>query len=94
MPKRSFWTIIGYSAGVASSMAVRRKLRRAVVRYSPAGLGKNVGKNLSAKGSDAVDRARQFTIDLRTAATDGRRAMREREAELDDEFSLPRNHLR
>lgn len=90
MPKRTFWTIIGYSAGVASSMAVRRRLRRAVVRYSPG----DVGRNLSAKGADAVDRARQFTVDLRTAAGDGRRAMREREAELDDEFSLPRNHLR
>lgn len=82
MPKRSFWTAVGYSAGIATSVAVQRRIKRTVRRYAPAELAASV----AAKRDGLVDRARQVTIDLRGAASEGRRAMRESRDDLEREF--------
>ena len=83
MPKRAFWTGVGYGAGVASTVMVKRKVRRTVNRYAPS----EVRNAVSARGADVVDRAKRVTTELRAAADEGIRAMRDRRRELDDEFT-------
>lgn len=85
MPKRAFWTVVGYGAGVASTVMVKRKVRRTVNRYAPSEMRNTV----SARGADVVDRAKRVTNEIRAAADEGIRAMRERRRELDGEFALP-----
>ena len=85
MPKRAFWTVVGYGAGVASTVMVKRRVRRTVNRYAPS----EVRSAVSARGTDVVDRAKRVTTEIRAAADEGLRAMRVRRQELDDEFALP-----
>jgi hypothetical protein len=85
MPKRAFWTVVGYGAGVASTVLVKRKVRRTVNRYAPS----EVRNAVTARGADVVDRAKRVTTELRAAADEGIRAMRDRRRELDDELALP-----
>jgi hypothetical protein len=83
MPKRAFWTVVGYGAGVASTVMVKRKVRRTVNRYAPSEMRHAV----TARSADVVDRAKRVTTELRAAADEGIRAMRDRRRELDDEFA-------
>ena len=85
MPKRAFWTVVGYGAGVASTVMVKRKVRRTVNRYAPSEMRNSV----TARGADVVDRAKRVTTEIRAAADEGLRAMRDRRRELDGEFALP-----
>jgi hypothetical protein len=85
MPKRAFWTVVGYGAGVASTVMVKRKVRRTVNRYAPSEMRHAV----SNRSADVVDRAKRVTTELRAAADEGIRAMRDRRRELDDEFTPP-----
>jgi hypothetical protein len=85
MPRRVFWTAVGYGAGIASTVMVKRRVRRTVNRYAPS----EVRSVVSARGSDVVDRAKRVSTEIRAAADEGLRAMRVRRRELDDEFALP-----
>lgn len=85
MPKRAFWTVVGYGAGIASTVMVKRKVRRTVNRYAPSEMRNTV----SARGADVVDRAKRVSSEIRAAADEGIRAMRDRRRELDGEFVLP-----
>ena len=85
MPKRAFWTAVGYGAGIASTVMVKRRVRRTVNRYAPS----EVRNVVSARSSDVVDRAKRVSTEIRAAADEGLRAMRVRRRELDEEFALP-----
>jgi hypothetical protein len=64
MFKRVRWTAIGYVAGLGTSYAVARKVKREMAKLGP----QHVGQQVSGR--------------VRAAVTDGREAMRSREAEL------------
>ncbi len=71
MPKRSFWFVTGTAAGLGTSVWVQRRVRTAVERYVP--------EKVQARAADA---ARKVGPAVRDAVTEGRGAMREREAEM------------
>ncbi len=71
MLKRAFWFSTGAAVGLGSSVWAGRKVKRAANRLMPAEVQREVG-----------DRARRVGRDVKAAATEGRTAMREREAEL------------
>jgi hypothetical protein len=73
MPRRVRWFGAGAAVGVGASVWAQRKLRAAAARYRPRGLVDTAG-----------GRARALPGDVRAALRDGRRAMRQREAELRD----------
>jgi hypothetical protein len=85
MPKRLFWTSVGYGAGIATSLYVQRRVRRAVVRVVPEDVRRSVG----AKGGELSERARDLGTTIRLAAREGRIVMRETEQALRDEHPLP-----
>ena len=86
MPKRTFWTTVGYGAGIASSVYVQRRVRRAVRRVAPAELREVVG----ARSSAIVDRARTVSDTVAGAVREGRAAMRETETDLRSQYTPPR----
>jgi hypothetical protein len=69
--RRLFWLVVGAGFGFGLSFWVFRSMRGAVDRYRP-----------ERVTSDLADAVRSFGSDLRSAAADGRAAMRDREAEL------------
>jgi hypothetical protein len=69
--RRLVWFTSGATAGVGGAMWVRRRLRHSVRRYAP--------ERLQA---EATASARRLGSGVRDAVAEGRRAMREREAEL------------
>jgi hypothetical protein len=69
--KRLFWLVIGVGFGFGVSFWLMRFVRETVDRYSPEHVSKELG-----------DALRSFGQDLREAVSEGRHAMREREAEL------------
>ncbi|MGI9033338.1 MAG: hypothetical protein ACR2HY_06595 [Acidimicrobiales bacterium] len=71
MFRRLFWLATGMAAGVGSSFWVARRVRQTVSRYSP--------PQVASRGSRAV---RRFCDDVGAAVADGRRAMRQAEADL------------
>lgn len=71
MPKRTFWFVTGTAAGLGSSLWVQRRVRTAVERYVP--------ETLQERAADA---ARRVGPAVRDAVTEGRDAMRAREAEM------------
>jgi hypothetical protein len=75
--KRIRWIGAGAAIGAGSVVWLQRKLRLVAEKYGPEG-----------RVAGAVDRAMSFPADVRDAFTEGRAAMREREAEL------TRTHLR
>src|SRR5688500_14901390 len=85
MPKRALWTVAGYGAGVASTVMVKRRVRRTAQRDAPA----EVRSRVSDRGAAGVARPKRGTTEIRAAADEGLRAMRIRRQELDDEFVLP-----
>jgi hypothetical protein len=70
IPKRTFWATVGYGAGIASSIYVRRRVRRAI----------------GPTGADAVQRVRSTARGVKVAVSEGRAAMRETERELRREY--------
>ncbi len=85
MPKRTFWTTVGYGAGLASSIYVQRRVRKAVRRVAPPEVRDVVG----ARGSAIVDRARSVGDNVVGAVREGRAAMRATEDELRAEYTRP-----
>jgi hypothetical protein len=71
IPKRVFWLTVGYGAGLGTSWYAARKVKAAARRYAPEQLG--------GRFTDTVT---GISRDVRAAVTEGRTAMREREAEL------------
>ncbi len=71
IPKRVFWLGVGYGAGLGTSWYATRKVKAAARRYTPEGL--------SGKVTDTVT---GISRDMKAAVTEGRSAIREREAEL------------
>ena len=76
MFKRLFWLAIGTGLGFGLSFWLARFVRTTVERYTP----ERVSGDLSAA-------LRRLGDELRAAATEGRQAMREREAELRESLS-------
>jgi hypothetical protein len=77
--KRLFWLFVGVGFGFGLSFWLTRAVRRTVERYSPEAVADNLADALRAFGSD-----------LRAAVSEGREAMREKEAELRAELAPPR----
>lgn len=71
MFRRLFWLIMGAGFGFGVSFWMMRFVRETAARYTP--------ERVSA---DLADSIRSLGGDLRAAVTEGREAMREREAEL------------
>jgi hypothetical protein len=71
IPKRVFWLAVGYGAGIGTSFYATRKVKAAARRYTPEGLGDRLSDTVTG-----------ISRDVRAAVTEGRTAMREREAEL------------
>jgi hypothetical protein len=71
IPKRVFWLGVGYTAGIGTSWYAARKVKEAARRYTPEGLQTRV-----------TDTVTGLSRDVKAAVTEGRSAMREREAEL------------
>ncbi len=71
IPKRVFWLTVGYTAGIGSSFYAARKAKAVARRYTPEGLSGRV-----------TDTVTGISRDVKAAVTEGRSAMREREAEL------------
>lgn len=71
MFKRLLWLLIGVGFGFGVSFWLMRFLRSTVERYTPERLSDDLASALRGLGSD-----------LREAVSEGREAMREREAEL------------
>ena len=71
IPKRVFWLGVGYGAGLGTSWYAARKVKAAARRYTPEGLSDKV-----------TDTVTGISRDVKAAVTEGRSAMREREAEL------------
>jgi hypothetical protein len=69
--KRLLWLVVGAAFGFGVSFWVMRFVRSAVDRWSP--------ERVSA---DLAGALRQFGTDLRTAVSEGRSAMHEREEEI------------
>ena len=71
MFKRLFWLTIGLTIGFGTSYWTVRYVRRTIERYTPERLA-----------GDATRIVRTLASDVRSAAEEGREAMRKREAEL------------
>ena len=66
-----FWLTVGYGAGLGTSCYAARKVKAAARRYTPEGLGERVSDTVTG-----------ISGNVKAAVTEGRTAMREREAEL------------
>ena len=75
MFKRLFWLMVGIGFGFGISFWVTRAVRQTVERYSP-----------ERVSGDVADGLKRIGADLRAAVSEGRQAMREREAELRSEL--------
>jgi hypothetical protein len=71
IPKRAFWLVVGYGAGLGTSWYASRKVKAAVRRVTPEGMVERVGDSVTGFGKD-----------LRAAVAEGRSAARSRESEL------------
>ena len=79
IPKRVFWLTVGYGAGLGSSFYAAHKVKAAARRYAPEGLAGRVSGSVGGT-----------VRDVKAAVTEGRTAMREREAELKGGFAARR----
>ena len=71
MFKRLFWLMVGAGFGFGVSFWLMRFVRQTVERYTP-----------ERMSSDLAGALKAFGEDLRAAVSEGREAMREREAEI------------
>jgi hypothetical protein len=69
--KRTVWFVTGTAVGLGSSLYVQRRVRMAVERYVPEKVQERV-----------AEQARRVAPAVRDAVTEGREAMRLREAEM------------
>lgn len=85
IPKRTFWTSVGYGAGLASSVYVQRRVRKVVRRVAPA----EVRQVAATRSSAIAGKARNAGDNVVGALREGRAAMRATERDLRDEFGRP-----
>jgi hypothetical protein len=71
MFKRLFWMMFGVGLGFGMAFWLSRVLKQTAERYSP-----------ERVSNDMADGLRRLGSDVRAAVTEGREAMREREAQL------------
>ncbi len=81
--RRTFWTGLGYTLGLGTSLYVQKRVRHTMERITP----EQVRHDVAEKGRQAADRARDIVIDLREAATEGLETMRQERNDLLAEFS-------
>jgi hypothetical protein len=74
--RRLFWMGIGVGLGVAATVWIIRTLRIRVLQSTPASVAADVGGQV-----------RRLRADVRDAVDEGRLAMREREAELNERLA-------
>jgi hypothetical protein len=74
--RRLFWMGTGVSVGFGGAMWIRNRIQRAVARVMPQRVGKDVTKGVRRVGGNVVG-----------AVSEGRAAMRAREAELRDDYA-------
>jgi hypothetical protein len=74
--RRLFWLGTGASVGFGGAMWIRARVRRAVARVMP-----------DRVAADAADSARRAGTNVRDAFSEGRTAMRTREAELRSDYA-------
>ena len=79
MLKRLFWLCIGVGFGFGVSFWITRLVKETMERYSPEKVSGDLAGAIRALGTD-----------IRAAVSEGRDAMREREAELRAGLSGPR----
>jgi siroheme synthase (precorrin-2 oxidase/ferrochelatase) len=65
MFKRVRWTAVGYVAGLGTSYAVARKVRREVRKLDPQHVGQQVGERVRAAVADGRDAMRARETELR-----------------------------
>ncbi len=82
MFKRTFWATVGYGAGIGSSIYVQRRVRRAVERYTP----DHIRREVTATTRRTMSNAAQAGRTVLDAVREGRVAMLETETELRREF--------
>jgi hypothetical protein len=78
--RRLFWLGTGASVGFGGAMWIRNKVRRAVARVMP-----------DRVAADVTGTARRAGANVRDAVSEGRTAMRTREAELRDDYAPGRH---
>ena len=71
MFKRTRWMVIGYGLGATTSIVAARRLKRTAQRYAPNEVASRVGASVGGT-----------TRHVQHAVTEGRDAMRDREAQL------------
>ena len=75
MMKRLFWLTLGITVGVLAVLRTQRSLRRRTDRLRP-----------ERMATDLADAIRALGVDLRKAVAEGRTAMSQREAELNEQL--------
>ncbi len=75
MIKRLFWLALGITVGVLAVLRTQRSLRRRADRLRP-----------ERMATDLTDAIRALGVDLRKAVAEGRTAMSQREAELNEQL--------
>ncbi len=65
MFKRARWTAIGYAAGLGTSYAVVRKVKREVRKLGPQHVGEQVSERLRAAVADGRDEMHRREVELR-----------------------------
>ena len=77
MIKRLFWLTLGITVGVLAVLRTQRSLRRRADRLRP-----------ERMATDLADALRALGVDLRKAVAEGRTAMSQREAELNEQLQV------
>ena len=77
MIKRLVWLTLGITVGVLAVLRAQRSLRRRADRLRP-----------ERMATDLADALRALGVDLRKAVAEGRTAMSQREAELNEQLQV------
>ena len=77
MIKRLVWLMLGITVGVLAVLRTQRSLRRRADRLRP-----------ERMATDLADALRALGVDLRKAVAEGRTAMSQREAELNEQLQV------
>ena len=77
MIKRLVWLTLGITVGVLAVLRTQRSLRRRADRLRP-----------ERMATDLADAIRALGVDLRKAVAEGRTAMSQREAELNEQLQV------
>jgi len=77
--KRLFWLAVGAGLGFGMSFWIMRTVRSTIQRYTPERVSSDLSHALRGLGAD-----------IRAAASEGRQAMSEREAELRESLGTRR----